>query len=113
MPTKVIETYATFMLDKNVSYNFHGLGVRHPDALIKMKAPDGWVAWAYFLPDEPVLGHYSDDQHKRVTGFFPARQYAWVLDMLRNEGPCRFNFGQDRFEVWTGWEEAGVSDLDG
>jgi hypothetical protein len=112
MPTKVIETYAAFMLDKNVNFNFRDLGTRHPDALIKLKTADGWVAWAYFLPEEPVLAHYFDEAQKRVTAFFSARQYTWMLDMLRNEGPCQFNYGEGRFEIWTTWEQAGVSDPD-
>jgi hypothetical protein len=100
------------MLDKNVNYNFASLGVRHPDALIKLVASDGWQAWVYFLPEDPILLHYEDASAKRVYAFLPARQYTWALDLLRNEGPCSYRWGEGRFELGTGWEEAGVSDLD-
>lgn len=107
----IITSYRLVVHDKQRRFNFKGLGVRHPDAQILVWTQDGRLFRIYFLPDnEDLVRHYKVHDRNEVVLFLHSRQYAWCVDVLRNEGPQYINWEKDNFTLGTFREAPGEGD---
>ena len=110
MAAHTITKYQLVVQDKQRNYNFQGQGNRHPDAQIIIWTQDGWRFRIYFLPDDEQLHTHYGAGDKRANVFLYARQYAWVVDLLRNEAPQSIVWQESNFYLTTGAEAVGEGD---
>ena len=105
-----VTSYQLVVQDKQRNYNFNGLGVRHPDAQIILRTQDDWIFRLFFLPDDEALVIHYESEDKHATLFLYSRQYAWCVDLLRNEGPQYVSWDSTSFYMSTGQEPPGEGD---
>lgn len=110
MASHRVTSYQLVVQDKQRNYNFRNLGVRHPDAQIIIRTQDDWFFRLYFLPDNEDLVTHYEASDKRANLFLYSRQYAWCVDLLRNEGPQWVVWEETNFYMITGQEPPGEGD---
>jgi hypothetical protein len=107
MASHQVKSYQLFVHDKQRNYNFNGLGNRHPDAQIIVNTLDAWLFRIFFLPDDESLVTHYEPAVNQANLFLHSRQYAWCVDVMRNEGPQYLAWEGNNFYLSTGTEPPG------